>query len=55
MCFLPIEDYPLYRRTMLDGAAAGHAEAWVNNHQSGNAGEEIASGPRAACAPPTSK
>ena len=33
MCFLPIEDYPLYRRFMLDGARGwGDAEAWVRNH-----------------------
>lgn len=33
MCFIPIEDFPLYRRFMLDGLRAwGDAAAWVNNH-----------------------
>jgi uncharacterized protein YcaQ len=35
MCFLPIEDYPLFRRFMLDGAnisIGSNAAAWVANH-----------------------
>ena len=33
MCFLPIEDYPLYRRAMLDGARGwGDPAAWVHEH-----------------------
>jgi hypothetical protein len=33
MCFLPIEDYPLYRRGMLDGARHWrHADAWMRGH-----------------------
>src|SRR4030067_296461 len=34
MCFLPIEDYPLYRRSMLDGSARGWngVEAWTGKH-----------------------
>jgi hypothetical protein len=33
MCFLPIEDYPLYRRTMLDGARRwGNTAKWLEEH-----------------------
>jgi uncharacterized protein YcaQ len=33
MCFLPIEDYPLYRRFMVDGAHGwDQTEAWVRQH-----------------------
>jgi hypothetical protein len=33
MCFLPAEDYPLYRRFMLDGARRwGDAAGWVSGH-----------------------
>ncbi len=33
MCFLPIEDYALYRRSMLDGALRwGDASGWVEKH-----------------------
>ena len=33
MCFLPVEDYPLYRRFMLDGSHRwGNAAGWVQNH-----------------------
>jgi hypothetical protein len=33
MCFLPAEDYPLYRRFMLDGARRwGDAAGWVRGH-----------------------
>lgn len=33
MCFLPVEDYPRYRRAMLDGARGwGDPAAWVRNH-----------------------
>jgi uncharacterized protein YcaQ len=33
MCFLPIETYPLYRRSMLDGARRwGDAAGWVKEH-----------------------
>jgi uncharacterized protein YcaQ len=33
MCFLPIDDYPLYRRIMLDGARYwDHAQTWVQEH-----------------------
>jgi len=33
-CFLPIEDYPLYRRLMLDnrGRARGWADGWLKSH-----------------------
>lgn len=32
-CFLPIEDYPLYRRLMLDGRKGWtHAERWLAEH-----------------------
>ena len=32
-CFLPIEDYPLYRRSMLDGARNwGGAAQWIDEH-----------------------
>jgi uncharacterized protein YcaQ len=35
MCFLPVEDYPLYRRFMLDGSTRwGNAAGWVRNHAS---------------------
>jgi uncharacterized protein YcaQ len=35
MCFLPIEDYPLYRRSMLDGSARGWNDAapWTRRHR----------------------
>lgn len=36
-CFLPIEDYPLYRRLMLNkfkGEGDTHAERWIAEHQS---------------------
>lgn len=34
-CFLPIEDYPLYRRLMLDGSRhwKGKTEAWIDEHR----------------------
>jgi uncharacterized protein len=33
-CFLPIEDYPLYRRMMLDGLRGwGSAAEWMEEHQ----------------------
>jgi uncharacterized protein YcaQ len=34
MCFLPIEDFPLYRRSMLDGSARGWSDAapWTRRH-----------------------
>jgi hypothetical protein len=33
MCFLPIEDYPLYRRFMLDGVRGwGDPEEWLRQH-----------------------
>ncbi len=32
MCFLPIEDYPLYRRRMLDGARADSWARWGEGH-----------------------
>jgi uncharacterized protein YcaQ len=33
MCFLPIEDYPLYRRFMLDGVRGwGEVKEWVQEH-----------------------
>ena len=33
MCFLPIEDYPLYRRMMLDGARGwGDPAGWIRKH-----------------------
>jgi hypothetical protein len=33
MCFLPIEDYPLYRRFMLDGVRGwGEVKEWVQQH-----------------------
>jgi uncharacterized protein YcaQ len=33
MCFLPIEDYPLYRRSMLDGVRGwGSVQTWVREH-----------------------
>src|SRR4030067_364474 len=35
MCFLPIEDFPLYRRSMLDGSARGWSDAapWTRRHR----------------------
>src|SRR5258708_11480071 len=34
MCLLPIEDLPLYRRTMLDGARGWHTvEPWLREHR----------------------
>jgi len=35
MCFLPIEDYPLYRRSMLGGSARGWSDAapWTHRHR----------------------
>jgi uncharacterized protein len=33
-CFVPIEDYPLYRRMMLDGLRGwGRAAEWMEEHQ----------------------
>jgi uncharacterized protein YcaQ len=33
MCFLPIEDYPLYRRAMIEGGRGwGNAAEWARNH-----------------------
>jgi uncharacterized protein YcaQ len=33
MCFVPIEDYPLYRRSMLDGVRGWNGVAeWVREH-----------------------
>jgi len=33
MCFLPIEDYALYRRSMLDGVRGWHTvPEWVRQH-----------------------